>query len=197
MVTRFYSIKDEVRVLGLDDGPFKRDDSDVLVVGAVFRGGSFMDGVISTRVSVDGLDSTARLAEVIGKTRFRDLRVIMLDGIAFGGFNVVDINRLCEETGLPVIVVTRNMPDFREIRRALMNLRDGKDRYRLMEDAGEPKPVETRDNKFVYIQAAGINFKDAEEIVRLSSTRSLIPEPIRVAHLIAQGVVSGESKGKA
>ena len=197
MATKFYSIKDEVRILGLDDGPFKRGDAEVLVVGAVFRGGSWMDGVLSTKVSVDGLDSTEKLVSLIRGCRFKDLRVIMLDGIAFGGFNVVDINRLYSETELPVIVVTRDMPDFKEIRGALRNLPDSGVRWKMMKDAGEPKAVETRDSKQVFIQTAGINFKDAEAIVKLSATRSLIPEPIRVAHLIAQGIVSGESKGKA
>jgi endonuclease V-like protein UPF0215 family len=197
VATKFYSIKEEVRILGVDDGPFNRGDEDVLVVGTVFRGGSFMDGVVSTRVSVDGLDATDKLTSLVGDTRFKDLRVIMLDGIAFGGFNVVDINRLYSEAKLPVIVVTRDMPDFNEIKKALKNLSDRQVRWKCMEDAGQPKPVETRDNKRVYIQTAGIDFKDAEAIVKLSATRSLIPEPIRVAHLIAQGVVSGQSKGKA
>jgi len=37
----------------------------------------------------------------------------------------------------------------------------------------------------------------SEGCVKLSSTRSLIPEPIRVAHLIASGVALGESRGGA
>lgn len=197
VATKFYSIKEEVRIVGFDDGPFKRGDEDVLVVGAVFRGGAFMDGVLSTRVSVDGLDATDKLAELVGECRFKDLRVIMVDGIAFGGFNVVDINRLYEETELPVIVVTRDMPDFEEIRGALSNLPDGERRYQLMMDAGKPVPVKTREGKRVHIQHAGIEASDAKAIVELSATRSLLPEPIRVAHLIAQGVVSGQSRGKA
>jgi len=194
---KFYSIKDEVRVLGVDDGPFKRGDADVLVVGVVFRGGNWMDGVLSMRVAVDGLDATDKLVSLVKGCRFKDLRVVMLDGIAFGGFNVVDINRLYSETKLPVIVVTRDKPDFKEIKAALKNLPDSEVRWGYMRDAGEPKPVEVKDGKLVYIQTAGIKFTDAEAIVKLSATRSLIPEPIRVAHLIAQGVVSGESKGKA
>jgi hypothetical protein len=95
------------------------------------------------------------------------------------------------------VVVVRDMPNFDDIRNALKHLQSGDVRWKLMKDAGEPKPVETKDNKRVFIQTAGIKFKDAEAIVKLSATRSLIPEPIRVAHLIAQGIVSGESKGKA
>ncbi|MBM3309562.1 MAG: DUF99 family protein, partial [Candidatus Altiarchaeales archaeon] len=54
VATKFYRIKPEVRILGLDDGPFKQNDKKVLVVGVVFRGGSFLDGVVSTKVRVDG-----------------------------------------------------------------------------------------------------------------------------------------------
>lgn len=197
MPARFYAIKDEVRILGFDDGPFKRGDRETLVVGTVFRGGRWMDGVLSTKVLVDGLDATDKLVSLIKKCRFKDVRVVMIDGIAFGGFNVVDIHGLYDETGLPVIVVTRDMPDFNGIRAALKHLGESDLRWSLIQKAGEPRPVETKKGKYVYIQAAGIGFADAEAIVKVSATRSLIPEPIRVAHLVAQGIVSGQSKGKA
>ena len=197
MTSRFYRIKDEVRILGLDDGPFKRGDTEVIVVGTVFRGGSFLDGVLSTKVGVDGLDATDKVVELASGMRFKDVRVVMLDGLAFGGFNLVDINRLYRETKLPVIVVVRVKPDFEEIKKALEHLPDKEARWRLIEKVGSVKTVQTKPGKKIFIQFAGIKEEDAREIVKLSSTRSLIPEPIRVAHLIAQGIVLGESKGKA
>ncbi len=51
--------------------------------------------------------------------------------------------------------------------------------------------------KPVYLQHCGIELEDAREIVRMSSTHSNIPEPLRAAHLIATGIVCGESTGKA
>jgi len=197
MTSRFYSIKDEIRILGLDDGPFKRDEREVLVVGTVFRGGSFLDGVVSTKVTVDGLDATDKLVELVCNTKFKDLRVVMLDGLGFGGFNLVDIKRLYEDTGLPVIVVVRNKPDFDEIRNALNNLPQSQTRWNLVEKAGEVRSVSTKPGKKIFFQVAGIKEEDAREIIKLSATRSLLPEPIRVAHLIAQGIVLGESRGKA
>jgi hypothetical protein len=194
---RFYSIKDEIRIIGFDDAPFQREDRSVLVVGAVYRGGGFMDGVVSTEVEVDGLDSTEKLSELLNNLRFGDVRIVMIDGIAFGGFNVVDIKSLNEATDLPVIVVTRDMPDFDGIWNALKHTQDPKKRRKLIEDAGEPMFVETAEEGGVYIQFSGINFDDAAKIVRMSSTHSLIPEPIRAAHLIAQGVSIGQSKGRA
>ena len=38
------------------------------------------------------------------------------------------------------------------------------------------------------MQIAGITRKDAKKIVLLSSTRSNLPEPLRVAHLVASGL---------
>jgi endonuclease V-like protein UPF0215 family len=37
------------------------------------------------------------------------------------------------------------------------------------------------------MQTAGLYCDDAQKIVALTSTRSSIPEPLRVAHLIASG----------
>jgi len=42
-----------------------------------------------------------------------------------------------------------------------------------------------------------ISIKEAKEIIKLSTIRGVIPEPIRVAHLIASGITRGESYGKA
>ncbi|MDL5503046.1 MAG: DUF99 family protein, partial [Candidatus Methanoperedens sp.] len=49
----------------------------------------------------------------------------------------------------------------------------------------------------VFIQLCGLDKESAVKIIRLTSTHSNIPEPLRVAHIIATGVVLGESKGQA
>jgi hypothetical protein len=195
---RFYSIKDEIRVIGIDDAPFDlHRDKKTMIVGAIFRGGAFLDGVLRTEVEVDGTDSTDKIIKMLSKTKHKDIRVIMLDGLGFAGFNLVDVKRLFEETGLPVIVVVRQMPDFLAIEEAVKKLANREFYRKCIRIAGKPNRVEIRPGKFIHIQCCGISFLDAAKIVRLSSTRSLIPEPIRVAHLIATGVTLGESRGGA
>lgn len=186
-------MKKEIRIVGIDDAPFdKFNDKRVLVVGTVFRGGNFMDGLLSTYVTVDGDDSTKKLAAMINGCKFKpQLQAIMLDGIAVGGFNVVDIVKLSKETKLPVIVVMRDYPDFKKIENALVKLRKEK-KLIIMKRAGK---ITKAGN--IHIQAAGITPKKAKEFLKISCTHSFLPEPIRVAHLIARGVVTGESRGKA
>jgi endonuclease V-like protein UPF0215 family len=40
----------------------------------------------------------------------------------------------------------------------------------------------------VYMQTVGVSIEDAQKILRLTSTRSHIPEALRVAHIIASGI---------
>jgi len=188
-------VKRYMRILGIDDGPFdkfKDRGKNVLVVGTVFRGGEYLDGIVSTKVRIDGRNATDKLIEMINKSKFKvQLRVVMLDGIALGGFNVVDVEELWKKTGIPVVVVMRKYPDFAELFRALDKLGMGW-KKKLIEKAGEPVKIGR-----LYVQSKGIGLNDVGKVLKLCCRRSVIPEPIRVAHIIASGVVLGESKGGA
>jgi endonuclease V-like protein UPF0215 family len=187
----FRVIKPEIRVLGIDDGVFTPHvESLVPVVGVVFRGGYWLDGVMHTEILVDGFDADEKIAAmVMSSPHYKQLRVIMLNGITFAGFNVVDIKALNVTTGLPVIAVTREKPDLLLIRRALKHLPESEKRWKAVLNAGELSEVSTRKkSEKIYLHAAGVSLVDAEKIARLTSTRSNIPEALRVAHLIASGI---------
>jgi endonuclease V-like protein UPF0215 family len=187
----FRVIKSEIRVLGVDDGAFKQHvKGQVPVIGVVFRGGFWLDGVLHTSIEIDGFDATERIVSMITSSpHYRQLRVIMLNGITFAGFNIVDVKALYSATKLPVITVTREKPDFADIQKALQNLPNSEKRWGTILSAGEPVEVSTRNAKAkVYMQTVGVSKEDAQKILRLTSTRSNIPEALRVAHLIASGI---------
>ena len=192
-----FHIKPEIRILGIDDSALLNER--VMIVGTVFRGGDWMDGVLRSDITRDGLDATEVISTMIKNSRhYSQLRIVMLDGITYGGFNVVDIEELYRETGLPVIVIMRSYPDFEKIRSALRHFSDGEVRWDIIKKAGKIEKMVTEKNRTpIYIQKAGIGVKSVEKIVRLTSIRSNIPEPLRVAHLIATGIILGESRGKA
>ena len=186
-------VKKEIRIIGIDDSPFdKFNDSQVLVVGVVMRGGSWIDGVLSTKVNVDGNDSTSKLIEMVNKSKFKpQLQCIFLDGIAVGGFNIIDVEELNHKTNLPVIIIIRRQPDISTIKKTLIKL-NKKEKIDLIEKAGNVIQVNE-----IFIQLTGIDLDEAKKILKIVCTRSLIPEPLRLAHLIASGIVTGESKGRA
>jgi len=168
------------------------------VIGVVYRGGNFFDGVIKTEITGDELDATDKITEIVNKSRHKEeLRVLMFKGVTIGGFNIIDIKKLHEKTNLPVIVVTRKKPDFEKIKKALRNFDDFEKRWKFIRNAGKIYKIEIEKNKSLHYQFIGLQRNEAEKIINLSCTRSLIPEPLRVAHLIASAMVKGESKGRA
>ncbi|MCS7131241.1 MAG: DUF99 family protein [Hadesarchaea archaeon] len=188
---KFWGIKPEIRVVGIDDGPFEsRTGGTVLLVGAVFRGGYWLEGVLNARVEKDGFDATQRIIEMINQSRHKgQLRVVMMEGVTVAGFNVVDIQEIFKRTGLPVIVASRKRPDMVKVKKALKNLPEWQRRWAMLRSAGKIYQVKLKNNtKPLYMQVAGISRPDAERVIKLTCTRALIPEPLRVAHLIATGI---------
>jgi endonuclease V-like protein UPF0215 family len=185
----FRTIKPEIRVLGIDDGKFTpHTKGSVIVVGVVFRGGYSVDGVMHTTIAIDGLDATEQFASMInGSPHRKQLRLIMLNGVTFAGFNMVDIEKLNAATKLPVLVLTHEKPDLDTIHEALKNLPDSEERWRIILAAGEIHEVANRGTK-IYLELAGISLSEAQKIIKLTSIRSCLPEPLRVAHLIASGI---------
>jgi hypothetical protein len=198
-VTRFRTVKREIRVLGIDDGVFTpQKKGKALIIGVVYRGGLWLDGVMHTQIQVDGLDATEKIASmIVNSPHHPQLRVIMLNGLTFAGFNIVDIKKLYKKTGLPVIAISREKPNLNEIKKALENLPYKDKRLKAMENAGKMIEVSVKGSEGkIYVQIAGIAEKDALKIIRVTSTRSHIPEALRVAHIIASGLTHLKSNLK-
>jgi uncharacterized protein len=182
-------------VIGFDDGPFHKSGSggaSVLLVGAVFAR-TRLDGLVTGKVRRDGRNATSTMAALVRGSQFdRHVRAVLLGGIAVAGFNVVDIHALAEELRRPVVVVARRLPRYAAIRRALDHLPGGERRWSLIQAAGPMEPVQG-----VFVQRAGISLADTAAMLAATTLHGKIPEPLRVAHLIAGGVATGKSRGRA
>lgn len=181
-------------VIGFDDAPFEHAHrGDVPIVGAVFAR-TRLDGVIVDHVRRDGRNSTERIVAAVRGSRFAGhVQAVVLQGIALAGFNVVDIQALHVALGLPVLVVARKRPDLAAMRRALLGrVRGGARKWALIERAGEMEPLGG-----VFVQRVGFERERARRFLRELSVHGALPEPLRVAHLIAGAIGSGQSRGRA
>ena len=180
-------------VIGFDDAPFPREHrGDVPVVGAVYAG-LRLEGVLCGRVRRDGANATRELVRLARTSRFApQLQLVLLQGIALAGFNVVDVNRLSQELGVPVLAVARRAPRMPRIRSALLQrVRGGARKWRLIERLGPMERIAA-----LQVQRVGIDASTAERVIRRLAVNGTIPEPLRTAHLIAGAMVEGQSRGR-
>jgi uncharacterized protein len=179
------------RVVGVDDGAFQVRRGAVgsaVIVAALFHGSRVSAARIG-RIEVDGTDATSVL---IGLLKTLTYEVVMLSGISFGGFNLVDIKRLSGETGKPIIAIIGGRPNNTAVQHALReHFEDWKLRWRIVRNAGSLyscRPFHKEPE--VYFEIKGGSPRFARQLIASSSTISRLPEPIRVAGLLARGLAS-------
>jgi hypothetical protein len=178
--------------IGFDDAPFPNAHrGDVRLIGAVCAR-TRLDGVVSGSVRRDGRNSTEVMTQLAARFGGH-VQVVLLQGIAVAGFNVVDIRALHARTGRPVLVVARRRPDFSKLKRALLGrVPGGARKWGLIEAAGPMEPLGE-----VFVQRAGLDPEEAREVLAATTLHGKLPEPLRVAHLIAGGITTGRSRGRA
>jgi len=181
-------------LLGIDDGPFEKFESPTTpLVGVMMEGHDLVEGVAVTDFAVDGADVTSFLAEWVRGLRLRDaLHGVVLGGVTIAGLAVVDVPALAAALSVPVLNVSRREPSDAALTEALEAAGLGERREIL---GRAPRHVRVDDS--LWVAAAGIDPGEAVGWVRAARHKSRLPEPLRLAHLVAAAMVYGQSRGRA
>jgi len=128
-----------------------------LTIGAVVRGGLYLDGILAFTRDAEG--EVDRLAKQIAKSRyFPELRTIMLHDPR----GLLDLNTMQQITRLPVISIS-------------LDSRFEAQGYRLY----------GKDPKQLWIKT-DLESPSLEKILSLTKSGASLPEPLRIAHLLAK-----------
>ena len=189
-------LKRETRVLGIDDGPYIRGSDTSLVVLTIYRLDGYVDGIDTAEIGTDGADSAKVIADKINRSRFKEqIRCILSDGACLGGFNVLDLSLLSEETGIPVMTVSDEEPDTESIEDALRaHFPDWERRLSLITKYA-PHRMDLRDGA-CYIRVEGLTVEEGERIVERATVHGRVPEPVRISHLVASALDPPRRSGR-
>ncbi len=182
-------------VIGIDDGPFTKQQETAPLVAALLEG-PHLQKVHATRITVDGLDATEK---ALGLLRRWKPFPILLSGVTFAGFNLIDPHILHRSYRVPVIVVVGSRPDNRAVKRALVkHFPDWKRRWRIISSLGPLRKVRTSlGEPPIYFEFFGCSRREATSLLKAYSYISRLPEPIRVAGLVATGLFGAKTKYNA
>jgi len=180
-------------ILGIDDAPFnKKQPYEVPLVAVMMEGAILVEGVTIHSFDVDGENVTGFLADWIRKMRwFETLQGVVFGGITIAGLGIIDLRELSKLLNLPVIAVNRKPTVDDELINAL---RSGGYENRISIVEQTPQSIKVKEG--VFISFAGTDVHEARNLVTNSLQKALVPEAVRIAHLIGAALVNGESKGR-
>lgn len=181
---------EKLSLIGVEDGSFKafqRRRSQKCPLCVVKMTGPKIEEIRASLITVDGLDASDELSKLLQNTAFD---AIILGGITFAGFNIVDVQRIYHKFSRPIIIFTRDRPNNVAMKDALKkHFDDWRERWRLIESLGPVNTTYTRvEEPPVYFEVVGAEPLWAEEVLRRSAILCRIPEPVRVARLVARGL---------
>jgi endonuclease V-like protein UPF0215 family len=182
-------VKQGIRILAIDDSSFGKGDMEALAVGVVGRG-ELVEGMLSFKVRVDGNEATEKIIEKIRRSHFSDqIKLVVLHGITLAGLNMVDIIKVSKELKIPVVSIIRRRPHSAELERAIeASGENAKKKLALLKRLNAV--LEINKSGGFYVQRAGIG---AKEFAKFQPSAVHL---LRLAHLIANGIARGESKGR-
>ena len=145
----------------------------ILVVGVVFRGSLWLDGVISCALEMNEINYNSTLSKAIKQSKqYSQLHAIILKERLVPGWKV-DLSDLARRVKRPIIATTN-----RRIRRAPKKDEgaQGIQRYDLMVN-----------RRHLSVLAVGVGRAEAEQVFNVGCTpTSGRPEAVRVASLLVQ-----------
>ena len=178
--------------IGIEDGPFLRGrvENDQAPLVAVRLRGPHLLTVRAGRITVDGLDGTERALEMLRHFQITRKTPILLAGVSFAGFNLIDPHVLHRTFSNPILIVTGSRPNNKAVKQALVrHFKDWRHRWRIISSLGTLHSVRTipRENP-LYYEAFGCQPVEARKILRSWALLSRFPEPLRVAGMVARGL---------
>jgi endonuclease V-like protein UPF0215 family len=179
--------------IGFDDAKFnlKSGLKNTDLIGIICQG-TRMVGMVKKKILIDGDDATEVLIELT-KQNEKHVQYILTDTITFGGFNLIDLEKVYDDTNKPIIAVTERSVDFDAVRKALVKKfpNNYQQKLQTIVNAGElyETSVETAGGRSkVYFHSKGIQISKVDSLLQKVCIDTKIPEPVRLAHIIGKAL---------
>jgi endonuclease V-like protein UPF0215 family len=181
----FHPEKRGIRIFGIAES-FKKSNLTSTLGGVVMRRDLIIDGIVFGTSTLKGDDSTKNIHCMFRSLERDDINCILLDGLIISMYNIIDGKQLNTITGLPVIAITfEDSAGLEEhIRHHFLEKSEMKlEQYRKL---GNRDKVRLKTDKLLYIRYWGLSLKGALNTLNAFTLQGSIPEPIRVAKLLAR-----------
>ena len=189
---RLHLNKPGIRALGVAES-FRQGQKLSILAGVVMRSDFIIDGVAMGKTAVGGDDATLSIARLFRMFRRNDVNLILVSGAILSLYNIIDVDLLAEKTNLPVICLTYKETAGIEdsIRRHFPGAAGKK--LEAYDKLGKRVGVRLHTGHRVFVRTSGLEPASAKSVLDLFTLQGSIPEPVRVAKLLARALLARQS----
>ncbi len=186
--------KKGIRALGISESFRKNIDEKSILAGVVMRSDLLIDGFTFGFAEIGGMDSTNCIINMIRALDREDLNLLLLNGCVISWYNVVDLNRVYNETGVPLICITYEKSSGLERYFKELFPHDWEYRVSIYRRNGGRVPFKLKTGHIVYLRFLGMSLEEAGYVVNKFTLQGAIPEPLRIARLLARSLIKNFGK---
>jgi len=186
---RLHVHKKGFRALGISESFIKGISKESILAGVVMRADMTIDGFTFSKATVGGMDATEKILEMYRSLKRDDITLLLLNGCVISWYNVIDLQRVAEETKLPLICVTYNESTGLEKYFRELFPEDWERRVEIYRKNKNRTAIKLSTGYTVYIRFIGMKIEEAKGILNKFTSHGSIPEPLRIARLLARSLV--------
>jgi endonuclease V-like protein UPF0215 family len=182
---RLHIEKKAIRALCIDES-FNKSEKQSVLGGVVMRSDMIIDGIAYANATVKGDDATYAIIGMYENLDRTDINFVMIGGLVISMYNIIDPKILWERLEIPIIGVTFEESEGLDshIKRVFPDT--WKSKLEAYHKLGDREMIRLKTGHDVYVRAEGISTKSATQALNKFVLQGSIPEPIRVARLIAR-----------
>ena len=187
--------KKAIRALGIAESFHEKSKISTLA-GVVMRSDLVIDGFGIGKLTVSGSDATGSIISLANELHRNDVNALLLSGSVLSLYNIVDVDEVCSRLSIPIVALTFS----RSKANLIQNIEErfpgaiANRKKRLVEKLGSPKKVKLGTGYDVFVRNAGIDENDSRRLLDRFTLQGAIPEPIRVARILAKAVSVASEK---
>ncbi len=177
--------KSGIRALGVAES-FKKDKKHSIIAGVVMRSDFIIDGIAFDYITIRGDDATDAIIRLYTNLDRNDINLVMLNGLIISMYNIIDIDMLYQHMKIPIIGLTfeESKGLDEHIMRAFPD--DYHKKLEAYHKLGMRDKLSLKTGYMIYVRFKGIRLEDVKRAIDKFLIQGSIPEPIRVAKLIAR-----------
>ena len=171
---------------------FSQNSKKSVLSGIVMSTDLIIDGFVFGHSTVGGDDATDAILEMYEKLDRQDISFLLISGIVISLYNIIDMKRISEKIGLPVIGITYE--ESSGIEDAIKHHFPESYKSKLTEYSKlEPRKKITLHTSYnLYVRNEGCTVLEAKQLLDKITLQGSIPEPLKITQLLANTLLKSK-----